>query len=337
MRARRLVDAELEDIGAVVVADDVERLLFLGDHAEIEVPVDDRLLARGRLGDDRAVRGEDGRPRLGRAGGGLHEVVGSAHRLGQLEALRQHVGGHARAHHADGEAPSLERVVPACEAMQLRVAHLGPGGHMDLLALGVHREARQRHPVLPADESPDTAGRRCEHLQAAPVALTPDDALGVRRHDLAVDAEDRSVRGHVEERVVERPARGVASSLGHAHDEHDAVGPCRRAERVGGTARHGHGTGVEAPVHLLGAGVLPACRAEDPRRIAGNPALRERDQGGAVPRRFPDQGDGLGDPGVQVEEGGRRLDGGDAYGAGRHRAIVLALRGGVKAASPSGR
>ena len=41
------------------------------------------------------------------------------------------------------------------------------------------------------------AGRRVEDVEAAPVALAPDDPFGMRRHDLSVDAEDGTLRGHV--------------------------------------------------------------------------------------------------------------------------------------------
>ena len=57
--ARALVDREREHVRAVVVANHVERGLLLRDPAEVEVSVDDRLLARSRVGNDRAVGAED--------------------------------------------------------------------------------------------------------------------------------------------------------------------------------------------------------------------------------------------------------------------------------------
>ena len=48
------------------MADDVERLLLRRDLAQVEVAVDDRLLAGGRLGHDRAVGREDRRARAAR-------------------------------------------------------------------------------------------------------------------------------------------------------------------------------------------------------------------------------------------------------------------------------
>ena len=51
-------------------------------YAEVEIAVDDRLLAGGRLGHDRSVGGEDRRASRRRRRRGLDEVVGGTHRLG---------------------------------------------------------------------------------------------------------------------------------------------------------------------------------------------------------------------------------------------------------------
>ena len=152
----------------------------------------------------------------------------------QLEARGQGVGGHAGAHHADREAAALECVVAAREAVHLRIADLGPGGHVDLLALGVHREARERHPVLPADQPADPAHPGLDHEQAAAVTLAPDDALGVRGHELAVDAEDGALpprRTAVSCRA-SRPTVSVSRSV-MPITTHDAGGAGGAAERVG--------------------------------------------------------------------------------------------------------
>jgi hypothetical protein len=64
---------------------------------------------------------------------------------------------------------------------------------VDLDAGLVDREARKRHVVLPADQAADAAEAGLDGVQAAAVALSPDEALVVRRHELAVVERELAV------------------------------------------------------------------------------------------------------------------------------------------------
>src|SRR5438132_5768587 len=100
------------------------------------------------------------------------------------------------------------------------VAVVGRRGDVDLDAGFVEREARERHVVLPADEPADAAETGLDGVQTAPVALSPHEALVVRRHELAV-MEYKLAGGRViEQRVVYRP-RPLRLDLVHARDEPD--------------------------------------------------------------------------------------------------------------------
>src|SRR5881227_3944007 len=67
------------------------------------------------------------------------------------------------------------------------VMHCGPYRHMDVFAGIVHSHARQRHPVFPADQSADPHATNVNSIQPGSITLSPDNALGVGGHQLAVD------------------------------------------------------------------------------------------------------------------------------------------------------
>jgi len=57
---------------------------------------------------------------------------------------------------------------------------------MHRLAGMVHRGARERHPMFPADQRSDAAPCRFVHAERRAIAAAPDQPLTVRRHQLAV-------------------------------------------------------------------------------------------------------------------------------------------------------
>src|SRR5262249_1094308 len=85
-------------------------------------------------------------------------------------------------------------------------------------ALTVHRVARERHAVLPADQPADAAHRGLRHAEVVAGADAVDQALLHGRHELAVPVQDPA-RAEYEQRVVERP-RAARLALVHA----DAAG-----------------------------------------------------------------------------------------------------------------
>ena len=120
-------------------------------------------------------------------------------------------------------------------------AVVGGGREVDLDARLVEREPRERHVVLPADQAADQAERGGQSAQAVAVALAPDQALVVGRHELAVLQGERAVGGVVEQRVVDR-RRPRRVDLVDARDDPDAVPLGRRGDPVGG----GPGTSTDS-------------------------------------------------------------------------------------------
>ena len=105
----------------------------------------------------------------------------------------------------------------------------GCRGDVELDPRLVERETRQRHAILPADQAAEAAESRLDSGQAAAVALTPDEALVVRRHKLAVVEREQAIGRVDEERVVDRP-RSLRLDLVDAGDEPDAQRLRGRAE-----------------------------------------------------------------------------------------------------------
>ena len=101
--SRALIDGELEDVGAVVVTDDVERLVLLGDAAEVDLAVDDLLPSVDRPRNPRSVWSDDPRS----AGQDLAYLAGGGDRPAQLEVVRQVLRRQVRAD-ADDVAATFE-------------------------------------------------------------------------------------------------------------------------------------------------------------------------------------------------------------------------------------
>ena len=182
----------------------------------------------------------------------------------------------------DDERPRLARDMD--ERRLPGVAVVGGRGDVDLDAGLVEREARERHVVLPADQPADPAEWRRDRAQALAVALSPDEALVVRRHELAVLQRERAVGSVVEERVVERRgARGV--DLGDAGDDPDAVRSRGRADPRLGLARARRPTRGRAARTPRSRPARPSPRAPWPRPRRGrrDERLGEDEQLRAVP------------------------------------------------------
>ena len=115
-----------------------------------------------------------------------------------------------------------ERLLPG-------VAVVGGRRDVDLDAGLVERDARERHVVLPADQAAEPAEAGLDRVEAAAVALAPDEPLVVRRHELAVVEGELAGRRVVEERVVDRPGP-LGLDLVDAGDDPDAELLRRRAD-----------------------------------------------------------------------------------------------------------
>ena len=183
----------------------------------------------------------------------------------------------------------------------------------------VEREAGERHVVLPADEAAEPAVGRLDRLEPAAVAGAPDEALVVRRHELAVLQRQVAVGPVEEERVVEG-ARVRRVALGHAGHEPDLVLAGELAEPALGGAGYLDRLAGQQREGLLGALLGPAGKRlrPDRGRIGRDHGLREDDQARALGGGFGGRLAELLDRGVPVED--HRLD----LGTGDGQALMHA-------------
>ncbi len=221
---------------------------------------------------------------VGRVARGLLEVAGA-----------DHIGARLERDVHEGRLPAF--------------AVVGRRGDVDLDARLVEREPRERHVVLPADEAAEPPERRLDRPQAAAVSLAPDEALVVRRHQLAMLEGELAVRAVVEERVVERPG-AVTLDLVHADDEPDAV----RAGDLGQALAPGAGNldrlAGQHGERRLASFVSPAGEELRPRRrrIRGHEHFREDDELGAGAGGLADQSLELVERRGLIEHDGLDLD-----------------------------
>ena len=85
-----------------------------------------------------------------------------------------------------------------------------PDGGVNLDPQARKRVASGGHVVLVADQAAEPAALGRVDIEVRTIAVAPDEALGERRHELAVLAEQPAVVADVGERVVERAAGRVA-------------------------------------------------------------------------------------------------------------------------------
>ena len=206
---------------------------------------------------------------------------------------RGHVGRALTRRDADDVAAALLGDVPHRRHPHIGVVPRRRQEHVD--ALLVHRDARERHVVLPADQAADVSERRVDHRERGAVALAPHEALAAGRHQLAVLAQQVAVGTEVEERVVDRP-RGA---LVHRDREEAVVLAGDRAE---GVARGpGHVDALVGPPDVP-VGVRPGCGAPHPVGIGGHEPFREGDEARAARDRLLREVADLVDRGLPVEK-----------------------------------
>ena len=166
---------------------------------------------------------------------------------------------------------------------------------MDLLALAVHGELRQRLEVLPAVEraEPADAGH-VEHVKMAAVAFAEHGSLHMGGLELAPGEQHLSVSAEYELGHIQRAVVLLAGP--HHHGDLIAGGSLSQAVEPGVTDddRVGVVLGDEPHSHRLGV---------EPQevRIARDPQLRKGDQPGAMGGGLRDQGGCLLDSRVGVE------------------------------------
>ena len=107
------------------MADDVERLLLLGDPAEVEIAVDDRLLAAAASATTVPSGAKIVVPRGAEADAAWMKSSAAPIASGSSKPSGRAPAVMLAPLHADREAAALERIVAAREAVYLRIADLG--------------------------------------------------------------------------------------------------------------------------------------------------------------------------------------------------------------------
>src|ERR1700757_5376635 len=80
---------------------------------------------------------------------------------------------------------------------------------MDVFAGIVHGHARERHPMLPADQSTHAPGGSRYCLYPTAITVSPHEAFRVGRDELPVVVSELSILGNSEKRIVECPVSGT--------------------------------------------------------------------------------------------------------------------------------
>ena len=196
-------------------------------------------------------------------------------------------------------------------------------GDPDLRATAIQRCPRERHPVLPADETADPAGGRIDNLQVVACTDSVEEALVVGRHQLAVPGE-KAARPENEKRVVERPGSFRLALVDADCADHVVAATCFGElvhERPGHVDRAGPHpvpelVEPERSVHLGGSG--------GPRvgRVERDEGLRQHGQLCARGGDIAEQADRFRNRGLGVEDHRGRLNGGDPNGGERGHALL---------------
>ena len=197
----------------------------------------------------------------------------------RLQVGRQRRSPHQRAGCQD-VATALKGVVAAGHLVHLLDRR--PHRDVDILPRLVQRLPRQGHPMLPADQPADAAHGRVHDPQSLGIARTPDKALRVGGHQLAVVVEQPAVRPEGEQGVVEGAAsRAAFHALAHPYHQGGCGVACDGGQRIHGRARNGHAILGQAREDRLDRRVVPErdiAADVQPGRVAGEPRLGEDDQ-----------------------------------------------------------
>src|SRR5439155_23083697 len=179
------VDVKLENIGPRIVSRDIDAPLCRDHGVDRDVGVENAGLSTHRSGNDLASRRDDDRV----------SVVDPFISVRVERVPRGKVRGQvARAKHrsaADHPAATLARDM--LQRPDPVIAAVVGRRDIELDALRIQREARERHVAFPAYERTDAAARRVDDVDARPVAEAPYGALYIGRHELAMLRDDGAV------------------------------------------------------------------------------------------------------------------------------------------------
>lgn len=290
-----LVDLQLKNVGARIVADDIEVVLAANNLPEINFGEEDcfaigvgssKEIAKG-INDATATATDYGFRVIAKLG---VVIVGKV-----AAALKLIAGEH--------EATPLEGDV--ADSGEPRVAGVGGRRAIKLDTLGIHSGAEQRHIVFPADDCAEFAEWCRKYRHGRAVAVAPYEALRSGRHELAMLAEECTVWGEKEDCAIE----STCIAFYNANDQINVVGVSSSREMIEGRAGNVDAAfPVTTKVFTSGICARPHHRPEvEAARVSGDESFWEQDEFRALLRGFACQGGDFLDGTLPIENNGRSL------------------------------
>src|SRR5260370_11924620 len=157
-----------------------------------------------------------------------------------------------------------------------------PYRDMDVLAGIVHGHARERHPMLPANQSAYASSRRGHGWQVASITIAHHEPFRVGRHEFPMVVSELSILRNSEKRVIECAISrtGIDSLTRSDHNRNFEISR-RFAERIHFFAGNGDAVISELREDLFRGWVFPQCCARthiQPGRVARQPGLSKRNE-----------------------------------------------------------
>ncbi len=294
------IDDEPGDIGASVVAGDVEVLAFTSDAGVVELGDDEGFAVDDRFDEEGTVGSGDGGAAVGEEGCTVGEDL----------VAGEGAGGQVLGAHEAGDGDDVAAGLAGDEAGEVAgvVEAAGPDGDVEVLALGVESGAREGHPVLVAVEAAYLEGAEVVHAEAVSIALCPGEALLIGGVEFAMNGADVAGAIDVDEAAIEAVAAAVGGAFHDAEVDGQAVG-CREVAEGTKIAALDVDALIEVAgedLFLFGVVEARAVGAFDPERVAGDEGFAEGDEVAAL-------GGGEFEGGGYLFEGCRAMepDGGD--------------------------
>src|SRR5829696_6367369 len=201
-----------------------------------------------------------------------------------------------------------------------------PGGsEVNLYTPGIQSITRQRHVILPADQTAKLTEGGVEDPERAAVTLCPHHALWGGWHQLLVLAQQVTFGIDIEQGIVQAGVAGLRVALVQAHYHVNAGLPSGPTELLGSQAGDCHRLIEQLPVQVGKHLVLSGRNTPHPVRIGGDEGLREDHQANVVILCcLGDQLASLVDGSFALHKYWRALHGGDLEG--RHGPSLSFIR-----------
>jgi len=290
-----LVDVQLKNVGARIVAYDIEVVLAANNLLEINFGEEDcfaigvgssKEIAKG-INDATATATDYGFRIIAELG----VVI-----VGKVAAALKLIAGEHEATSLDGDV---------ADSGEPRVAGVGGRCAIKLDTLGIHSSAEQGHIVFPADNCAEFAEWCRKYRHGRAVAVAPYEALRSGRHELAMLAEESTVWGEKEDCAIE----STCIAFHNANDQINVVGVSNSREMIeGGTGNVDAAFPVTTKVFTSRICTRPHYGSEvEAARVSGDESFWEQDEFRALLRCFACQGGDFLDGTLPIENNGRSL------------------------------